>query len=102
MMENYMVILFSVRENEPLWRNWQTHLTQNQAGNTVPVRVRPAAAKPFLDLYKKGFIFCTETTTLTISTNKWIHDIYRIALYKCFYICNCNIHDSLTRCLCRP
>ena len=27
----------------PLWRNWQTHLTQNQAGNTVPVRVRPAA-----------------------------------------------------------
>ena len=43
MMENYMVILFSVRENEPLWRNWQTHLTQNQAGNTVPVRVRPAA-----------------------------------------------------------
>lgn len=28
-----MVRLFSVRENEPLWRNWQTHLTQNQAGN---------------------------------------------------------------------
>ena len=27
----------------PLWRNWQTHLTQNQAGNSVPVRVRPAA-----------------------------------------------------------
>ena len=38
-----MVRLFSVRENEPLWRNWQTLLTQNQAGNTVPVRVRPAA-----------------------------------------------------------
>lgn len=29
----------------PLWRNWQTHLTQNQADNTVPVRVRPAALK---------------------------------------------------------
>ena len=29
----------------PLWRNWQTHLTQNQAGNTVPVRVRPAASE---------------------------------------------------------
>ena len=38
-----MVILFSVRENEPLWRNWQTHLTQNQAGNTVWVQVPPPA-----------------------------------------------------------
>ena len=28
----------------PLWRNWQTHLTQNQAVHPVPVRVRPAAA----------------------------------------------------------
>ena len=29
-----MVILISVRENEPLWRNWQTHVTQNHAVNS--------------------------------------------------------------------
>ena len=41
----------------PLWRNWQTHLTQNQAGNTVPVRVRPAAVKKSLVL-RTFFILC--------------------------------------------
>lgn len=29
----------------PEWRNWQTHLTQNQAGNTVGVQVPSPAPK---------------------------------------------------------
>ena len=27
----------------PVWRNWQTHMTQNHAERSVPVRVRPPA-----------------------------------------------------------
>ena len=50
-----------VQTHMPLWRNWQTHLTQNQADNTVPVRVRPVAYKKLqgisLELFLFPFIF---------------------------------------------
>lgn len=48
-----MVILSSVRENGPLWRNWQTHLTQNQAVNNR------AGSSPASGIRARGIYFVT-------------------------------------------
>ena len=59
---------FDIYDKLPLWRNWQTHLTQNQAGNTVPVRVRPAAVKKSLVL-RTFFILCCISCCIALQSD---------------------------------
>ena len=47
----------------PVWRNWQTHMTQNHAEWSVPVRVRPPAWETlYLEIsrYSVFYLGCVE------------------------------------------
>ena len=60
------LILVLANQNLPLWRNWQTHLTQNQAVNSR------AGSSPASGIRAVAYIICSSFffTRTYISANK--------------------------------
>ena len=71
----------------PLWRNWQTHLTQNQAGNRAGSSPASGSSIKSLNLDRSGTFLLRITGISRI--------VYKYAILEIFFLHNLTLNVNL-------